>query len=257
MNILIGSRAITHPDYRKPDDWDVVSDKFSSAGKKNNYEVFDIERNPAMKLLGDHIVDVRLVEGEFMMIPSLSALYTVKASHAAWDIKWNKTMWDISFFQRIGLEVIDELYEALYNGWAKIRAAKPVNLNKKNEEFFTKTVDRKYDHDDLHRATCYYDRPIYERCKRDLSMARIERDLFEALSPTDQVRMAQEEAFAIALERFVIPCSFSPAKSYHLALKKLVTSLSKGWFTKFVITHWNDVKKLEYDYVGEFKRRIA
>lgn len=259
MLFLIGSRAVKLPGYRTTDksDYDIVYTD-NPPKMECRAEMFHIDKNPAMHMLSQYVEDSTVECGQTFLIPSAEALYTIKISHSFWDIKWDKTMWDISFFQSNDIKIIPEFYKALYKGWEQIRGRKPANLNKSNDDFFTATVDRKYNHDDLHRATCYYDRPIYELCKYDLSMAKIDKDLFDRLDLDKKIKMVKEEAYAIALERYMIPRDFEFNKelAYKRSLQKLVTSLSKGWFPEFIVLHWNMIKTLDYDYVKEFKKRI-
>lgn len=261
MNLLIGSRAVSFwpVKYRNVEksDYDIVTDQPEVfAGKKNKYEIFKTSDNRAFESI-DCTIEVD-VEGDLCGIPSLSDLYTIKLSHSFWNIKWDKTMWDIAWFQKHNISYNPVLFDNLYRGWVELRGRKPANLNKTNEEFFTKTVDRRYEHDDLHRATCYGERPIYEQCKEDLSRAAISQAMFFDLPRDLRIKMVKEEAYAIALERYLIPknFNFSEKIAYRNALRLLITSLSKGWFPKFAVLNWVDIRTLDYDYVSEFKKRI-
>lgn len=260
MNFLIGSRAVRLDGYRNisRSDYDIVYEDKPTLSCRT--EMFHIDKNPAMHMLKNMIAEEVEIEGQEFFIPNSTALYTIKFSHSFWDIKWDKTMWDISFFQSAGIELDEPFFLALYAGWKSIMGEKPVRLNVSNDDFFTAKVDRKYKHDDLHLATCYYDRPIYERCKKDLNSAMIDRNLFNSLSYEDKIKMVKEEAYAIAIERYILPNKPSyplPHElAYKLALKKIITSLSKGWFPEFAVLNWNKLKVLDYDYVKEFERRI-
>ena len=256
MNFLIGSRAVILDGYRdiSDSDYDVVYEDKPTLSCKN--EMFHIDKNPAMHMLKDKISTEIEIEGQKFFIPTSEALYTIKYSHSFWDIKWNKTMWDISFFQSAGIKLDEPFFRALYAGWESIRGKKPARLNVSNNDFFTAKVDRKYKHDDLHLATCYYDRPIYERCKKDLNSAMVDRTLFNNLSHENKINMVKEEVYAIALERFVIPKQMNDKLAYKLGLKKIITSLSKGWFPEFAVSNWNNIKNLDYDYVYQFRSRF-
>lgn len=260
MNFLIGSRAVRLDGYRNisNSDYDIVYEDEPTLSCKT--EMFHIDRNPAMHMLKNMIAEEVEIEGQKFFVPNSCALYTIKFSHSFWDIKWDKTMWDISFFQNNSVPLDYYFFKCLYNGWENIRGAKPANLNKSNDDFFTAKVERQYQHDDIHLATCYYDRPIYERCKKDLTMAKIDKELFYNMPYDDQIKMVKEEAYAIAIERYILPKKYSyplPHElAYRLSLKKIITSLSKGWFAEFAVLNWNKIKILDYDYVKEFERRI-
>ena len=237
--LLIGSRAIyTHfhdfPRGQWGSDWDYISQNMVRQSKEQ-----DIHYSPAFEWVFEHYPD--------RLIPPPDVLYTIKCSHATWDIHWEKTMSDIGFLQTKGCKIIDEFYSLLYKDWENIHGAKKVNLNVPNEEFFTSKVYRKYDHDWLHSQMMYYDQPMYDKLKIDKSRAWIEKKLFDNLSKSDKIRTVKEEACVVALERTMIPSAYtaSPVVAYRRALKSLITSMTKGWFPRFIIENWNDIKTLE------------
>jgi hypothetical protein len=246
MKMLIGSSAaIQHfPDFpRKAKDVDYIcADKIK--GEDNHF----IEAHTAIfdKYPGD--------------VAPPEVLYTIKCSHASWDIHWSKTMFDIRFFQQKGVKLDEELYKILYKGWTEIHGKKRAMLVKENEDFFKDNVKRQYIHDDLHRAIAYYDAPLFERIKDDITMAMTSKDRFLKLTHEDQLRLCREETFVTALERFLIPAEFrmSTTEAYHKGIKKLIVSMTRGWFPKFIIENWIDLcKKSDYDYVLKFKTALA
>jgi hypothetical protein len=174
-------------------------------------------------------------------------LYTIKVSHAEWDVHWEKTMHDIEFLHSKGCKVIEPFYQALYKDWERIHGKKKVNLNKTNEKFFTRTVVRHYDHDFLHAQMAYYDEPMYQKMKFDRSLAKVEKVLFNKFSESDKLRAVREETCVIALERYVITSKFkiNPYIAYRRALKDLIIHLTKGWFARYMIEHHGELKKFE------------
>jgi hypothetical protein len=237
--MLTGSNAARKwfSDFRKPNDIDFLGDPVRLRTK-----VYYIEDRPGYKWLLDNFD-----------IATPSVLYTIKVAHSMWDIHWDKTIHDIRFFQRKGVELDYDLYRRLYADNEKIHGKKPAMLNKSNEAFFTDAVKRKYVHDDLHKAVAFYERPLYERCKLDINKAAISRELFFQLSYDDQLRMALEEIYATALERLVIPLRKHPIIAAKLAIKMLVTSMTKGWFPLYIVTHIDKIYEcLNRDYVVKF-----
>lgn len=225
MACLIGSRAAKHwfhDYYREPFDWDYLTE-------------------PGEKIKGDcHVAEEGLLAFLNYPIAPPELLYTLKVSHSFWGIHHEKTMRDIMFFQSKGIKLDEDLFKSLYKYWTKIHGKKKAKLNVKNEEFFTKSVNRKYEHDSLHEAIKYYDEPMYKKLKKDMSMALLDRSMFEALSFEDKCKLAREESYVTALERFLIPKEFEiePVVAYRRAQKLLITSMSKSWFPKFIVENY-------------------
>jgi len=248
--ILIGSRAIKYnrPDfYREPKDWDYVIDdelmaSLSRADTHCSPEVYNALK-PYCTMTPNGLV------------PSIDALYTLKVSHSFWNIFWLKTMKDIEWFQENGAKFIPELYTTLYAYWEIKHNKKRAYLNVKNEEFFTKSVDRIYIHDDVHLAIAYYDEPMYTKIKKDASKALVSKSMFEALSLEDRFKTCREEAYVTALERFILPGKVTNSEeAYKRAMHLLCTSMSKGWWPLFIVLHWKELQKPDIDYVDKFRR---
>lgn len=181
-------------------------------------------------------------------------LYTLKVSHSFWNIHWEKTIFDIEFLQRKGIVLNEELFEILYRDCKKRYGEKQAYLNVKNEDFFTKNVSRKYIHDDLHKAVAYYNEPLFNKIKKDKSLAKVDYDLFLNLTYEDKCNLCREEIYVTALERILIPQDFrsSDKSAFKQATKLLVTSMTKGWFPKFIITNWLNIKNYKYNYLQKF-----
>jgi hypothetical protein len=116
-------------------------------------------------------------------------------------------------------------------------------------------VSRKYVHDTIHDAVAYYERPLYEKI---LTGQGVECDvsLIYALPEEDQIRLAKEEIFVTALERFLVPNDFrfSQNRAYWLSLKKFVTTMSSGKMSKFLIDNFSKLAYNKDDYVSKFKQ---
>lgn len=244
--MLIGSRAAAHwySDFRKQDDWDYISE--------NELDKSDCHYCPSFQLILDKYPNQTIAPPE--------VLYTLKVSHAFWDIHWEKTMEDIKFFQSKGLKVDEELYKSLYADCEMRYGKKNAYLNKPNEEFFTDVVDRVYVHDSIHEAIAYYDKPLYMSIKKDQALAMTSKELFLQLSNEDKIKLCKEEAYVVALERFMIPknlIGMHPHVAYLKACKLLITSMTKGWFARHYVENWIDIsKKDSYDYLRKFKEKV-
>lgn len=134
-----------------------------------------------------------------------------------------------------------------------------------NEAFFGEFKHddiRLYEHDDLHRTTCYYDEPLYLKAKDDRSLAIVPRHNFERMSHLDRSRLVREECHAIALERVVIPARAlnlpcDPAHAYLYALHRICTDLATGWFREFAIETFAELASADTDFAGRFEHAVA
>ncbi|CAB4389466.1 unnamed protein product [Rhizophagus irregularis] len=124
-----------------------------------------------------------------------------------------------------------------------------------NEEFFDHnnelSVQRRIPHNDIHELVKYGEHPIYESLKIDKSKALIEKSLFEKIDYQTKLNCVKEEAMTIALERYLIPMvSKNQETSYNLALARICTILSKGWFCQFAIDNYPKLLNLDKDLLS-------
>lgn len=236
MKTLIGSQALkSHfPDTRKPKDTDYFSQ----------------EKIPGAETFWHPLLE----QWDFGDVATIDELYTIKVSHSFWELRngsWNKHMFDILFLQSKGAKVIPGLYDLLYQVWEERYGKKKANLEASPKDFFNNKVVRLYDHDSIHASIAYYDTPLFERILRDNSMIAVDLHKFDSMSLEDKLRLVREEVYATALERKMIPSDYAenPAKAYSWALRKTITSFSKGWFPLFIVTHFNELKSPEIKYV--------
>jgi len=228
MNKLIyGSKAAKFwfPDFREPKDLDIIS--------KEDYWIDSFQ----------YILD----NNKHPVYADPKFLFTIKVSHAAWDIHWDKTMHDIVFLKNKGCQLDQELYQNLYKDWTEYHGRKKVRLNMKNDEFFTNKITRKYDHDYLHEIFGFYDRPLHERIRKDLDSPMCSKELFDRLSFEEQIKCALEEIQVIATERWVIPNKIGLNHAKYLAMKQLIISMSTGWFNLFLILNFETLIRYEVE----------
>jgi len=232
--LIYGSCAIKHhfPDYKRiPNDVDLISaDKVIGC---------DCHYTPAFSYIFEHNSDDVYVD------PDL--LYTIKISHAAWDINWDKTLKDIVFLKSKECVIDIDLYNLLILDWQQIHGTKShIKLNVQNSSFFTTNVDRIYDHDYLHEMVKFYNQPLNHKIRKDLNSPLCSEQLFNSMSFDDRIKCAMEEVFVFMLERFLIPkkvVGINRAK--YLALKTLITSSTWGWFNRFLIINFETL--IKYD----------
>jgi hypothetical protein len=191
---------------------------------------------------------------------TLNELYTIKVSHSYWELKngsWDKHMADQVDLRVHGAELDQELHDLLYRVWEEMHGSKRVNLVMTKEDFFRDAVKRVYDHDSIHVSVAYGDRPLYESVVADGHTVKMDMAKVWALPEADAIRLFREEVYATALERWVIPSGYtvSPRLAYHRALKKTITSLTKGRSAQFISERYDVFRKPDMDYVARHRSR--
>lgn len=276
--ILVGSRAAkTHfPDFRDPVDWDFLTteEDLCEWVRKNRSSIVckKVNRNKVLFRMTDqpnHEFDVVTPGNSSSLFYHLNfkkdvadplTLFLFKKSHLFVPHNWKKTVEDYHFLKdKIG-DVPDEYRKAFELRKKEVGERSKARLDMSNNDFFDKSerfVNRCYDHDAIHRATCYGDRPMFEKFKTDLSKAILSRDLWLKASHADRIRTVREEVFVIALERFVIPLDVAQEKAYLLALERISTTLTKGWFRDFAAENYQELRSPDVDFVSEFRKRIT
>jgi hypothetical protein len=205
-------------------------------------------------------------------VASAVSLALIKRSHLYDPADWHKHIVDYHFL-RARIDVASIAAEERAAGEQRLsewRAQHPEDrgsssMRVPNADFFANSrvaLIRAYDHDDLHRTTCYGERPLYEQLKDDPSLAYVSRRRFEALSHTDRIRLVREETYAIALERVVIPSiqldrPWDADRAFRHALRRMCTNLATGWFRDYAIENYPEVCRYDTDFVGRFLEALA
>ena len=228
---IIGSTAAYHwfPDWRRPKDLDILTPATIS-GNQSGVCVVDAQWHE----LADDLI--KASSDPVFLDPSL--LYTLKASHAYWDIHWDKTMHDIWSFQQRGVDLDQGLHDRLVKMWAKVHGEKRVNLNQTVDIFWNDAVKRRYDHEWLHRQVKFYDHPLHESLHPEGSGVLIDKVKFFSLPFDLQLKVAMEEILTVAIERAdlgVQSLQHERLAAVKRAHKKLCTTMAKGWFAQFCV----------------------
>jgi len=246
VKILVGSTALVqHIDIgRTPQDVDYFTDEVMKP-KKGGNDPFSHES------LKEYFSDVDRTA-------SLDELYSIKVSHIFWDLRngtWEKHARDIMLMQENGAKLIGPLYKVLYKIWLEIHGNKKANLNQMAGEFFNDKVVRIYVHDSIHASVAYYDTPLYERILADDEEVKVDKSKWEAMPFEDKLKCVREEVYATALERLVIPSNYtySPRRAYAWALRRTVTSLTRGWFALFIVENLAALWSPDVNYVQVHK----
>lgn len=175
---------------------------------------------------------------------------------------FQKTMQDIKWLRYHGVTVPE-----FYQTWLKWRTKEtlayhkhPV-LDQKSKEFFTDNVPYVYVHDTIHLAMArVHLHPAYKDFQQDGAEVKVSKDKWLALPEVRKMDSVLEESYVLALERHQIPNNFrpDPDKSFRIALEKVCTTISSGWWREWAWEHYDDAIRLyNRDYVKIFQRGIA
>lgn len=192
-------------------------------------------------------------------VATLDELYTIKVSHSYWELRnnsWTKHMFHITQMKDAGAQLIPELHSILYKIWVDTHGAKQANLEQTPQDFFNGNVSRVFEHDSIHASVAYHDGiPLFNAILRDGHEVAVDKAKFDALDLDKKLKLVREEVYATALERFIIPSgySYNPSRAYAWALKKTITSFSKGWFPQFIVDNFSELRVPTENYVQVHK----
>lgn len=216
--------------------------------------------------------------GMWTAVAPLDLLYSLKLSHRYLKNSphFRKTHDDIMLMRKAGGKVHHE-------DWFRRREKetytyKHPKLNVKKGDFFRGDgVQYVYDHDDIHKAVAHYrdyhladalddglitgwdPLPAYRLYMKDGAEVQCDRSKFEALGNDVRLYGVLEEAQVLALERSQIPFrgKVDPRRSFDIALMKVCTSITSGWFREFAWENLREVEAMyEPDYVDRFWRAV-
>ena len=195
--------------------------------------------------------------------PSLNVLYMIKMSHRYLrnSPAFRKTMLDIRL-----MRLHNATFEPKYLEWFKVREKdtywyKHPDLTVGKKDFFKpEEVQYSYDHDDIHEAVKQLERPAYTFYMVTGEQVMCDKDKFLALPHHIKLLGVLEESYVLALERHQIPNDFKPSRlqSFLIALSKVCTSITSGWFREFAWEHYDEVVELyDNDYVDKFHNALS
>lgn len=199
--------------------------------------------------------------GQEVSVAPLDILYQLKMSHRFLKNSphFLKTMNDIKFMRSLGAQIT-------MPDWLKAREVetydyKHPKLNVSKDDFFKKDegVTYVYDHDSIHEAVKRYDKPAYTYFKPENSQVLCDRVMFEASPREIQLASVVEEATVLALERSQIPFKdqVTPKWSFDMALMKVCTSITSGWWRSFAYSEYDNVQALyDENYVSKFWKAV-
>jgi hypothetical protein len=282
--ILIGSEALRHymPD-RETLDCDIVStyrEAVAFAKTRGNVTAcYPIAEGKKLYLkVNGRVVEAELIwpgnnteklvelinndpdtfkNGDYV-IPSLDVLFMLKMSHRYLKNSphFLKTMNDIKAMRALGAKIRPE-HEAFFREREKATYTySHPKLNVSKGDFFKGDgVTYVYDHDSIHEAVKHLSTPAYQYFKPDQAEVFCDRDMFESVADSIRLCAVLEESYVLALERSQIPFkgTLTPRRSFDIALEKVCTSITSGWFREYAWENHERVQELYSDnYVDRF-----
>jgi hypothetical protein len=212
------------------------------------------------------------IHGEFgVRFASLDVLYALKMSHR---YKKNsphflKTMRDIQAIRKY-YNPGQSWGNPILKDWYARREAETYSyshpkLNQTKREFFNPIgADGqplyRYDHDSIHEAVKISHQPAYKYYSIKGQEVLSSREKFMAQPRYIQLYGVLEESYVLALERSQIPFAgkVSHKESFDMALEKVCTSITSGWFREFAWENYDAVQNLYIgDYVDKFNTALS
>lgn len=210
-------------------------------------KIFDFAKSETISY---KVVDVHIQ----CLLPSLDMLYTLKMSHRYLrdTTHFMKTMQDIHKMRARYAKLVDD--------WFQLREKETYNyshpkLNTTSREFFNDSVDYLYDHDSIHEAVKIASKPAYKFYLKDGQQVMCSKEKFFDLPHEIRLYGVLEESYVLALERAMIPSQFSADRKrcFVIALQKVCTSITSGWFREFAWEHYHELlSRYDNSYVDKF-----
>ena len=175
------------------------------------------------------------------------------------SVHFEKTRRDILTMRKAGITVSPNLQPWLLKRTSETNKNKLPRLNQRKDGFFDPSQIRYiYDHDSIHLAVARGEDglPAYTKFHADGAEVKVDREKWEKLDDTIKLNAVIEESTVLALERHQIPTGLTthdPSLSFRLALQKLCTHISSGWFREWAWEHYDDaLAEFNKDYTNLF-----
>ena len=176
---------------------------------------------------------------------------------------FRKTMHHIRFLRNRGYSIDKnpELTEIMLKRQKETLSYNHPKLNVSKNTFFDDTIYT-LDHDSIHEAVALTDKPAYKHYIKEDSEVLTSKEKFMALPESIKLAGVYEETCVLALERSQVPNDFKNVSSEHsfmMALEKVCTSITSGWFREYA---WENYHKVVHmyktlgvnDYIDRFKK---
>lgn len=176
---------------------------------------------------------------------------------------FTKTMFDIIKLREFGVELtpLGEEIRSLREKESLSYSHPKLNVNK--SDFFKDDIYT-YDHDTIHEAIAVTGTPAYKSYMVDGEQVMTSKEKFFQCDRETQILGVYEESCVLALERCLVPFpnKAHPNTAFLMALEKVCTSITSGWFREFAWENYAEVvrfyrnraKSAETAYYEMFKR---
>jgi len=279
MTILIGSRALAlrAPSIllREPKDFDFVCTQnefedwvVNNKHKINLKKVYEVKQNK-MVIEGDvncefeiiqpntssYLLNELVANGKdtiktsFGLVPNLDMLFTIKTSHRYKknQLHFWKNCIDWHLMKNAGAKIRPEYQEFLKLREKETYTYSHPKLNTNKEKFFADdNIQYIFDHDSIHQSIAIFDKPAYTFYQKDGAEVQCDKNKFFACPKEIQLAGVKEEAMVLSIERSLVPYPnvLTPDKAFKLALSKVCTSITSGWFREFAYNNALEVLKI-------------
>lgn len=182
---------------------------------------------------------------ENTVVASAEALLALKLSHRYLKNSphFLKTMQDIHHLRSYGIVLTPWLKEWLPWRERETYTYKHPSLMKNKDGFFNGDgVPYKYDHDSLHVAVACGGPPVYTAYAAPGQEVLSSKELWDPMPRQLKIQAVWEECAVLALERSIIPHGTDHNVAFMMALEKVCTSITSGWFREFAWEAYEDVK---------------
>lgn len=194
-----------------------------------------------------------------VVIPSIHLLFALKMSHRFLKNSphFQKTRHDIQLLKEANAYIPEQYMEWFKQREKATYTYKHPNLKQGKDGFFNPNEGVKYiyDHDSIHVAMAHMGKPAYEFYKSDRAEVFCDKEKFFSVDESVRLYGVLEEAYVLALERSQVPFKgdVSPMASFNMALEKVCTSITSGWFRAFAWDNYDKVMELyNPNYVQKF-----
>lgn len=172
-----------------------------------------------------------------------------------------KTMRDIQYLRNLGVELNSVLTNIL-----KLREKETYNyahpnlMQNKNHFFVNDESFYVYDHDDIHKAVAITHQPAYMYFKPEDSEVMVSKKMWNECDHYIKLLAGLEESMVLAIERSLMPHPgiLTPKQAFDVALMKVCTSITSGWFREFCWENYDAIQNL-YDesFVDKFNKAVS
>jgi hypothetical protein len=230
----------------------------------NNVEILNADASQSLRRYIDYDTKSGNL-GSGIRYASLEVIFSLKKSHIHFPIKFDKHIKDYCLLYDYlnGKDKLSDITKLNFKETeSRVGKLRTPSLNKSTKEFFGQSngyVETFFIHDDIHRVMAHYDKPLYERMQKDLSLAKCEKDMWETFTFEEKCKCVLEEAYVIALERKILPSIFggkawvNSEESLNWSLMRVCTTLCSGWFRDFATNNYLKIKEyINQNYVDKF-----